>query len=199
MEVKTFFITADNLEEFIELMQQRPYKITGASIKEGLCNFSYEVLSGPMKGSKVPNHKGGSLVHQDMINAFQKLEVHLATAVDEFKYIIKKYDNLEKLENHEIRGLFSVSGFRIQGQDENEGFIILGEKYGTFGSIAIESPKISSSSNYPFFNELKLSLYNCVNEVYHHLVDGKSAPKLEQGEFEFDSSNEGGEFDNPIE
>lgn len=180
----------DILEEVI-----KPYAITQASIKEDLCNFAYEVLLGPMAGSKVPNHKGSAMVHQDMLNAFQELEVHLAISVDEFKYIVKKYDSLEKLDSHEIRGLFSVSGFKISGDDENKGFIVIGEKYGTFGSISVESPKITKATNYPFFEQLKESIERVVEEVELYMT-GKSAPKEDMPELPF-PKEDGDEFNNP--
>lgn len=174
---------ADKLSKDAE---QKPYEITSASIKEQLCNYGYEIKTGPCAGDKIPTRKGSAEVHQDMNDAFAELNVHLAIIDDAFQYVFDELDSLEVLRIHAVAGRFTVTGFKIQGSLENEGFVLIGEKYVGHGNIGLETPKISASSNYQFYDELKEAIENAREEVEEYM-NGKSAPKYEQGELDFDN------------
>lgn len=180
-----------------ETEKPKPLVITAASIKEGLCNYSYEIKTGPGAGDKVAR-KGSSVVHDDLPDAFLRLKVHLAIVDDAFTNIEEiSIDELEA--DEEITGRFFVTGFKVQGVDENEGIILIGEKYVRVGSIGLETPKISKS--YTFFEELKEAIENAKYEVELYM-NGKNAPKFEQGSFGFSESadhHDDGAFDNPAE
>lgn len=208
-KIKNITITADNAkdavnqlnEKFDEMRtehQVKPVTITEAVIKEELCNYKYEINQGPGSGDKV-TRKGSQLVHEDMDAAFEKLNKHLAHLDDAFVNMKKKPLTLSELESHEETiSNFKVTGVKISGSDENEGFILLGDKYVSQGTIALETPKISASSGYTFFDDLKQEVESCQVEVEAYM-NGKAAPKMEQGELEFNAT--GGDdvnhFENP--
>jgi hypothetical protein len=179
----------------------KPIIITSAVIKDAQCNYGYEINSGPCKGDKIPSRKGSIIVHDDMITAFDALRVHLAIIDDAFVEADKKFETLDEHEQHPVYEKFRVHGFKIQGSDENEGYILIGEKYVTNGAIALETPKISAGKSYTFYDELKEAIDIARNEVEEYM-NGKGEPKMEQGAFEFTKggkTEEGGEFENPIE
>ena len=192
-------INADNVSADIDVLTElsKPVAITNAIIKDGMCNYGYEILTGPGKGDKIPNRKGSSYVHEDMINAFSQLNVHLAIIDEVFKYA-KTTKTLDDMKDHEAVEQFSVTGIKVQGSDEDEGFILIGEKYVETGNIGLESPKIKSTSGYLFFDELKESISSVITEVEAYM-DGKAAPKFEQTEMDFDTAAGNNDFENPID
>lgn len=193
--------SAEAITDALQEAVKKAIQITSASIKEELCNYGYEIMTGPCAGDKIPNRKGSSMVHEDMIEAFKKLNVHLAIIDDAFKYSGKELTSIDNLEDTDIAGLFAVTGFKITGSEENEGIILVGEKWVSHGSIALETPKMTSGSNYPFFTELKESVDHARAEVEEYM-NGKSAPRFEQGEMDFAAQPASGsedEFDEPLE
>ena len=191
------------VDEIADMLQAaaKPVAITNAAIKEGLCNYGYEILKGAGTGDKIPNWKGSNEVHEDMLVAFQKLDVHLALIDDAFKHSreTEQITSLDELAEHPIAGLFSVTGFKVQGSDENLGFIITGDKNVTTGFITLETPKITKSSGYEYFEELEEVIDNCIEEVYQYM-NGKYAPKSNQAELDFGGGEKGdNEFDTPID
>lgn len=202
---KVLSISTDNIDELTQKLGEimtKPAIITNAIIKEEQCNYGYEIMTGPCKGDKVPNRKGSALVHEDMNNAFAEMDKHLAYIDDAFSFMKKAPGNIDELAKYdEIIGNFKVVGFKVNGSDENEGFILIGDKYVNLGSIGLETPKISKSSGYQFFDELQETVENCRTEVEAYM-NGKCTPKMEQGSLDFDMAGAdggGNEFDNPIE
>lgn len=195
--------TADEIVDLLEKAAQKPFCITSAKISEGLCNYGYEILKGPGTGDKIPTRKGSALIHEDMYKSFYALDCHLAVVDDAFISIPDKKQpkSMDELEAHELTGNFTVTGFKVIGQDENEGYILIGEKRVTIGMISLETPKISKGSNYTYFEELKEGIEAARAEVEAYM-NGKAAPKTEQAEIEFpDSSATGGnneDFENPM-
>jgi hypothetical protein len=175
----------------------KPYEITSASIKEELCNYGYEIKTGPCAGDKIPTRKGSAIVHNDMINAFAALRVHLAIIDEAFKHVFEQLPTFLNLDNHEIIHEYAITGFKIQGNEENVGYVIFGEKWVTTGSIGLETPKITASSSYPFFDELEEAIANARGEVELYM-NGKAAPKAEQAELPFAKEDDNA-FENPID
>lgn len=198
-KVNSLTISADSVGEALEKMNGllKPIQITSATIKDGMCNYGYEILSGPGKGDKIPTRKGSAVVHDDMSEAFRLLNVHLAIIDDAFKYISKKSLTLDQLQDHEIAEGFGVTGIKISGSDENEGIILIGYKDVTTGIISLESPKISATSGYAFYDELKEAIDKVIMEVEDYM-NGKAAAKEEMPELPFPTEGDGDEFDNPI-
>lgn len=188
-------INAGDLDQFII----KPVSITNASIKEEQCNYGYEITTGPCKGDKVPNRKGSALIHTDMSDAFAELDKHLAYIDDAFSFMKKAPANIDELAKfEEIIGNFKVTGFKVHGTDENEGFILLGDKYVSQGSISLETPKITKQSGYVFFDDLQEKIEACRSEVEEYM-NGKATPKMAQGDLFADDKSDGNEFNKPME
>lgn len=176
VEGNTISGTAEAIGDLLAKAIPKPYEITSASIKESLCNYGYEIKTGPTAGDKIPTRKGSAIIHEDMNKAFEALNVHLAIIDDAFRYVFKELPALGDLQAHDIRGGFTVTGFKINGSEEDEGFVLLGDKWVTYGIMASDTPKISKSSGYKFFNELKEAVENARTEVELYM-NGKAAPK----------------------
>ncbi len=178
---------------------QKPIMITSATIKEEMCNYGYEIMTGPTKGDKIPSRKGSAYIHEDMQNAFNDLCIHLAVLDDAYKYAHKDLPSFAKLwkDPDGIANGFFVTGFKVHGTEENEGYILIGEKTVSHGSISLETPKISKSSAYKYFDELEESISKCRSEVEEYM-NGKAAPRFEQTALEF-AESEDKSFDNPLD
>ena len=148
---------------------QKPYEITSASVKEQKCNYGYEIKTGPTAGDKIPTRKGEAIIHEDMQNAFNALKVHLAIADDAFKHVFKELPELKILQSHEITQGFTVYGFKVSGNDEDEGYMLVGEKWVTLGIMGVDTPKISSGSNYKYWDDLKESIAIVRGEVEEYM------------------------------
>jgi hypothetical protein len=179
-----------------------PFEIKAAALKEGFCNYSYEHLEGVTAGDAC-KRSGASIVHDDMIRAFNSLDVHLAVICEEILPAEIDIDNLpdymdENLEK-KARKLadrihaFTVSAFRVEGSGENEGVVLTGTKKLTTGEIVkLETPKVKFISDYGFIQELMAAVTVCKNEVTEYM-NGKAAPKMVQAEM-FD---DGEDMDHP--
>lgn len=200
-KTKALVIEGDSIKKAEDLLQQalKPIQITSASVKELMCRYSYEIMSGPGKGDKVKNREGANLIHDDLSNALQKLNVHMAILDDAFKSVFgEKLPGLDELDEHEITTYFDVTAVKITGQDENYGIILYGDKIVKHGAIMLESPKIKSTDGYIFFAELREAVELVMDEVYEYM-NGKAAPKMEQGSLEFPDAKGGDDdFNNPM-
>lgn len=152
-------ITAAKLKAMAEGLElKRPFDITAALIKDGFCNYSYEIIEGVGLGD---SHavKGSGLIEDDMRNAFAVFNVHLAVIDDVFKHSDIEFDDVNKMHAEELTGLYHVTGFKIKGSKDNESIILVGNKYVSQagGRLELETPKIplDSLSSYKWYNELK--------------------------------------------
>lgn len=111
-------------------------------------------------------------VHQDLKDAMQKLHTHLAILCDGEKAPKKKdFETSEFVE-------FTVRGFSIGGNDENEGITISGYKEGKYGLINLNTPFTKYENEvYPFTEELLLAVDAVVHEVEQYLFHEKKAPE----------------------
>lgn len=136
----------------------RNYIITASSLKDGFCNYTLEITEGIGVGT-TGSFKGSGLVKEDLVKAFEKLNVHLAALDDVFKHSNIEIEDIDKYHNDELATLYSVSGIIIKGNKENESVILVGNKYvsSAGGRIEIKTPKISVDhlSSYKWYNELK--------------------------------------------
>ncbi len=158
----------------------KPYEITHASIKEEECNYGYEIKTGKTAGDKIPTRKGEAIVHNDMINAFDALRVHLAVSDDAFKHIYTELPELDELKEHEVVEAFYIAGFKVQGVDEDEGYLLSGHKWVTLGSMGINTPKITKN-NYKFFDDLKEQMDLARFEVEEYM-NGKHRVDVDEEE-----------------
>lgn len=155
-----------------EIEGGRSISVVQGEIKDGVCNYTYDVILGRDKGF---NHKvkGIGLVEDDMRTAISKLNVHLAVIDDIFKHSDIQFEDIDKMHAEELALLYEVSGFKIQGGEDNESIIIIGTKYLSAGSrMKLESPKIpmDNLSSYKWYNELKAVSDVLRNEIklYHY-------------------------------
>lgn len=166
---KVKFKKGKDNEIIAEIKEEKTFEIISAKINDDYCEYSYEVKSGVGVGDTVTvkNNKT-KLIDEDMRIAFYKFNVHLAIIDDVFKHSNIQIDALKPFHNHELTGMFTVTGFKIKGSEENEAIILTGYKQVNVGGIMdLETPKIELSqlSGYPWYNELKEAADEARNEV----------------------------------
>ncbi len=145
----------------------KDYCILSGLLKDGLCNYSYEILKGPGTGY-VHTVKGKGIVLDDLTNAFQALSVHLAIMDDVFKHAGIDVKGIAKMRNHEHTALYSCTGFKLSGTEENQMIVLKGSKVVSVGGqVELETPKIllDKFSAYLWYKELKDDLNVAVEEV----------------------------------
>jgi len=198
---------ANRAENILSSDNDPEVAIKAATLKGDFCNYKYEITSGKMKGDTL-DRKGVNIVHNDLKKAFKKLHVHLALACEELDASsIKDVDNIPEWDADAVypKNLtalqevsrrvfhFSVSSFNIDGTGENEGIDIIGSKRLTTGEfVKLGSPKIPWDGEYHFINELRVIAADIQHEVSEYM-NGKFAPKYEQGELGFEENEGGGD------
>lgn len=131
--------------------------IKEAKIKDDFCLYKYEEATGKSIGF-IHKVDGKGVIDDDMRNAFARLNVHLAFIDDVFKHSGTAIEDIDKMHNDELTLLYTCTGFKINGGDENESIILIGTKYLSAGArMEIETPRIAidSLSSYKWHNELK--------------------------------------------
>lgn len=174
---------ADQVEKDVE--------IKSALLKDALCNYSYELLIGKMKGDSI-SRKGTHIVHEHLQEAFAKFDVFLAHLDDAFT----GNDNateLSFLEEEPETDSYSVYSFKITGVEENKSLIISGTKEVSNGTIAFDAPKVKLNGGYLYLTQLTEVLENVIKEVEFYM-NGKVAPQPEQLHMDF--ASEDASFDN---
>jgi hypothetical protein len=192
-----------------DIANGRSISITQAEIKDGFCLYIYDVIQGRAKGF---NHKvkGIGIVDDDMRNAFAKLNVHLAVIDDIYKHSNIELESTSTMHNDELALLYMVTGFKINGGDDNEAITILGTKYLSAGSrMKLESPKIpiDGLSSYKWYNELKEAADKCREEVelYHYgkytvvEEDLDDEEEKKQVKMDFSAANDGDDNNDDFE
>jgi hypothetical protein len=175
----------ETIEDIV--IDERKLEIKDATIKDGFCHYGYEILKGAGKGDII-NRKGSNIVHPDMDRAFKRLHVHLAVIDDVFHFSGIAIDNIDTFHDHEITDMFHVHGIKLKGTQENERVVILGSKHITSsGRINLETPAISLTTSYKWYNELKTAVDAIRREVELYM-EGKRD--------ESDDDNQGSLFDN---
>jgi hypothetical protein len=158
--------------------EENPYIIKKASIKDELCDYTYEVTDGIGIGD-THNVKGKGLIDPDLRNAFARLNVHLAVIDEVFKHSNIEIDDIDKFHTSELAALFEVTSFEIKGSKENESIILKGNKHvsSAGGRIEMDAPKImlDNLSSYKWHNELKTEADNVRREVELYMK-GKCTP-----------------------
>lgn len=165
-----------------------PIEIRSAAIKDLSCNYTYEILVGKTKGD-VSTRKGAQVIHEDLGKAFKEMDVFLAHIDGAFESWAKNQTPIQDLEADEKLANYSVSGFKISGQEENKSVILIGYKETDFGTISFDTPKIKLVSTYLYKEELNDRLIYLIKEVEEYM-NGKTAPQFEQLTMDFASSSE---------
>lgn len=146
--------------------EENLYSIKEAALKEGLCRYAYEITSGVNLGD-VHAVKGGGLYKPTLMDAFAKLNVHLACVDDSFKLKGVDVTDIDREHTSELAGFYTVTGFKVKGSDDDETVVLIGSKRVSYGYISIESPRIplDRSSSYKWYNELKKAVDACRYQV----------------------------------
>lgn len=153
---------------------------TGATIVDDFCNYTYDILKGIGEGN-THNVKGKAIVHEDLKNAMQVLDRHMACIDGAFKLSGTKFDNIDQLENDELTANYAVSGFKTKGIEDSLSVYLIGKKtVAPIGQMELKTPKvdITEMSSYQWHNELKEAIESLKREVklYH---EGKCEPKID--------------------
>jgi hypothetical protein len=191
---KVFTIDAD---KFMNAANQvaKEVEIKSASLKDALCNYSYELLTGKTAGDTL-NRKGTHIVHKDLENSFDKFKVFAAHLDDAYTGNDNSTE-LSFLENEPETENYFVSGFKIAGVEENRSLILGVTKYVTNGVVSYDTPKVKLNGSYLYLTQLTEVLDNAIKEVEFYM-NGKSAPQPEQVHMDFaseDAAFENAKFD----
>ncbi|MDF2381349.1 hypothetical protein JMG10_07725 [Nostoc ellipsosporum NOK] len=179
--------------EDMVVRDDRKVAIKDAAIKDGFCHYGYEILRDTGRGDVI-NRKGSNVVHPDLIKSFERLNVHLAVIDDAFHYSQVEVDDIDRFHHHDITDVFRVTGIKIKGESENERVVLVGSKHITSsGRINLETPPISLTTSYKWYNELKDAVYNIVREVELYM-DGKRDETVEDDN-QMELFNQGVDFE----
>ncbi|MEA5110401.1 hypothetical protein SDC9_36999 [bioreactor metagenome] len=165
-----------------------------AKLKDRSLEVNLEETINTPGGGSVTNEilkKCNTLVHDDLIAAFDRLKVHMVKACD-----FKKSELItgESIENFDLSLLsdYRVKGFSIGGQDDNEGVVLIGSREFASGKILnIITPFIRYADEvdpYEFAPELADAINAAVYEVEQYLFENKYA--IKQLEIPFDEEDQ---------
>lgn len=136
------------------------------------------------------NIKGGHKPHQDLLQAFKTLHVHLALICEQVSAnngvvaINPKKDKGTTLSSLRTNvDAYTVTGFSIGGSDENEGVTLIGSRTLSDDAILnLTSPFKKWESEYRFKDDLEVDMGIAIQECLNY-INGKFAPnpQLELG------------------
>lgn len=186
---KTITLNADKIKAISDqlLFPDKDVEIKSATIKDALCNYSYELLTGKTAGD-VCTRKGNHIIHEDLENAFANLNVFLAHLDDAYT----GNDNsttIEELREETETDKYFVTGLKVTGVEENKALILSGRKTVENGIITFTAPKVKLDGNYLYLTQIQEALFKVLNQVEAYML-GKTAPQPEQTSMEFDDDEE---------
>lgn len=200
-----------------ELLKSHPYidneDVGDVEIIEAhLSGFSanYVALEMVQQGSNKKNkNEDPRFVHDDLKNAFKKLNAHMAVICEEVSLTANKdiedivdYDPDEHAEKSLEYKLsrFHCTGFKVKGKADGKGVVLVGYKLlSTDKSVSLETPKITyGDADYKFVEELFSALYAAITEVDLYRT-GKAAPTFVQSEMDFNASSDEDNGEKPEE
>lgn len=139
-----------------------------AQLKDGICNYGFEIIEGVGIGAK-HNVKGPGIVKDSLRDAFVAFHVHMAVIDDAFRTKGIEITNIDLEHGNELTGSYHVTGFKISGSADNEKIELTGNKYvsSAGGRMELKTPKIplDNLSSYPWYNELKAVADHARREV----------------------------------
>jgi hypothetical protein len=201
--VQVLSYTQERLKKLAE-SQLEPKQIeirTGMLKDDMFCHYGYDHTVAANTTDSV-TRKSQVPVHDDLKASFRDMNVHLAIVCEEIHPDeISDIDNLPELlpdvEREEQDPLalnlsrFTVSAFKIVGNGENEGVVLTGQKQLSTGDyVKLETPIVKWHRDYAFVNELRVAIFNAVEEIEQYM-NGKQAPQR-QTEMDFgDGGNDG--------
>jgi hypothetical protein len=151
-----------------ELNNGRPYVILQATIKEGLCNYQYQITSGDV-AHDAHNVKGKGIVDEDMRTAFGNLSVHMAYMDEAFKMSGLGDKDIDDLKTHDLSFKYRVKEIKIKKTKAYEAVTLVGEKHldtvSGWADIVMPEVVLDNLSGYKFYNELIRDVEHLREEV----------------------------------
>ena len=133
-------------------------KIVKASIVDGMCNYTFEVSRGVGIGDQ-HSVKGKGVVKSDLIDAMDRLRVHLALMDEAFKGKGITFTTVEEIAENELVETYFVTGIAIKGGEGDEKISIDGHKHSVAigGYINLKTPAVlfSKPGAYQWQQELE--------------------------------------------
>lgn len=168
-----------------------------AKLKDRSLEVNLEETITTPGGGSVTNEilkKCNTLVHDDLIAAFDRLKVHMVKACDFKKSELITPNSIEDFDLSLLSD-YRIKGFSIGGEDDNEGVVLIGSREFASGKVLnIITPFIRYADEvdpYEFAPELADAINAAVYEVEQYLFEDKYA--IKQLEIPFD---EEGNHDN---
>lgn len=131
-----------------------------AKIKDGLF-LEVEYSETITDGTNTVKKDCTAPVHNDLINAFEKLNEHLQRLCGQDDECICK-------------------GFTIGGSGDHEGIVLIGSREVDFGVLNLVTPFIKWDSSYSEITELSEAIEACKHESLLYLFEGKHRPDVQQ-------------------
>lgn len=169
--------------------------LSGSIKRSQFCHFNY---AHQRANAAVYSHsvKGGYIVHNDLKEAFKRLNQHLPAICEELELEHTAHDDYDPAVHTESSleyklSMYRVKGFSIVGEDDDEGFILTGEKQLSTGeTVTLQTPRITEKYDYGHFMDLVEAIRDCQDEVFNYL-HGKQAPVMVQQEMAFPENLDG--------
>lgn len=160
----------------------KPLEFTAATINDDFCNYTYKIKVGVGAGNS-HNVKGSIIIHDDLKNAMEKLDKHLACVDLVYKLSRTEFDDINQVENMELTAMYAVHGFAISGSEDHLSVVLSGDKRITLGRVKIKTPKVEMSENSSY--QWHEDLLECVElvrkevQLYH---EGKCTKEIESND-----------------
>lgn len=140
-----------------ELNNGRPYVILQATIKDGLCNYQYQITSGDV-AHDAHNVKGKGIVDEDMRTAFGNLSVHMAYMDGVFHLAGKGEQDIDTLKSDELTFNYRVKEIKIKKTKAFEAVTFVGEKHlsivSGWADLVMPEVVLDNLTGYKWYNEL---------------------------------------------
>lgn len=157
------------------------YVITAAKLNDGKVDFSFRIQKGVHEGD-VNNTKGAGIFYDTLQDAFNKFVVHLTVIDQVFKHKGVEIDDIDTMHTDEEVLNYTVSSFKIIGENDSESIQIFGSKYTPLGDMPVQTPKIplDGLSSYKWYNELKAASDEVRREVKLYKEGNFEVPEKEE-------------------
>jgi hypothetical protein len=167
-----------------------------AKLKDRSLEVNLEETITTSGGGSVTNEilkKCNTLVHDDLIAAFDHLKIHMVKACD-----FKKSELIDRttIDDFDLSFLsdYRIKGFSIGGADDNEGVVLIGSREFSSGKVLnIITPFIRYADEidpYEFSCELADAINAAVYEVEQYLFADKYAVKQLEIPFDEEGNDE---------
>jgi len=166
-------------------------EIIFAEIKDDFCNYHYSIKAG-MSNGFVHKVTGKGIIDEDMRKAFSALNVHLCAYDDAFKLSGIEITDINAMEFDDLATNYYVSSFKLQGGEESNSIILVGNKFVSSGSrMGLTTPKIilDNLSSYKWTEQLQAAADACCQEVLAYHSGKYTVPVVEEEEPEEPKGN----------